>query len=135
MREALRGFLLTSDLNWMLELLLLTAAWLILRFGTDKRPRWTRVLLEFLLLGSAMTAGFLLSISLFFPDHSVVLFWGVLQGGITWLYFRRFSTYQTKTAQLLWLALYTSSLSIMPIAGEASILVGTVAPTSTCSRA
>ena len=125
MLETLRTFLLTNnEYGWLLELALVSAAWVALRFSMDERPKWTRAAFEFVLLWLLMAVGFLFCIALLFPKHSATLLWGLVQGFITYWYLCRFSSYQRKTAELLWLALYASSLSIMPIAGEGSILVG-----------
>lgn len=138
MLDTLRGFLLQNhEYSWTLELSLCAAAWVILRIGARDRLKWHRLLLEFLLLLLVMSLGFLLCVSVTFPSFSVTLPWGILHGAIAYGYLRRFSDYQRKTRRLLWLALYTSSLSIMSIAGLTSILVGRnlpVAPVPTAIR-
>ena len=48
---------------------------------------------------------------------------GLLNGAIAYLYLRTFSTYRRPTRQLLWVAMFTSSLSIMPLGGLGSYLV------------
>ena len=68
MLEALRGFLFVNkEASWLAELSLCASAWVILRFGVGERPRWYRVLGEFLLLLAAMSASFLCCVALLFP--------------------------------------------------------------------
>lgn len=125
MLESLRSFLLLrGELAWVLELSLCAAAWVILRFGAGEKARWYRVFGEFLILLLVMSTGFLSSVVLIFPNHYVPLLWGFLHGAIAYFYLRRFSLYRRKTRILLWLALYICCLSIMSMAGQASIVLG-----------
>ena len=105
MTEALRSFLLDGrDYNWLVELSLCAAAWVVLRFSIGGRPKWYRALPEFALLLAVMSAGFLLSVALVYPRHYVPILWGFLHGMIAYFYLRCFSSYRKKTRILLWLA-------------------------------
>ena len=124
MLETIRSFVfLNNEFGWLLELALCTAGWVILRFAVGEEPKWYRVLLEFILLHAVMCAGFLFCVALVFPKYSVTIPWGLLNGAIAYLYLRTFSTYRRPTRQLLWVAMFTSSLSIMPLGGLGSYLV------------
>lgn len=125
MLDTIREFVIEQhQYVWILELALCASAWVALRFGSGEKPKWYRAGLEFLLLLAVMAAGFLLSLAIVFPNHSLTILWGVLHGAIAFFYLRRFSRYRKNTRILLWLALYTSSLSIMSMAGQCSILTG-----------
>ena len=126
MALTLREFLaMRADFAWALELAVCALSWVMLRCSVSEKLKLRRVVLEYLLLLAGMAAGNTLMIALTYPSFSFTFFWAVLMGAITYVYLWFFAPYRRKTMTLLWLALYTCSLSVMSLAGQCSILMGT----------
>ena len=127
MTDTLLGIIMQRhDFAWVLEIALSAAAWLILRCGAPVRPRWWRIVLEFLALLAVLSAVNILclALSLLIPGRFFAPIWALAQGLVAFLYLEISPTYLRRTKRLLWLALYTASLCLMSMAGLSSILVG-----------
>ena len=119
-------FMQRHDFAWVLEIALSAWAWLILRCGAPVRLSRRRIVLEFLglLLVLTVVNTLCLAFSLLLPGHFFAPIWALAQGLIAYIYLEVSPTYHRRTKWLLWLALYTSSLCLMSMAGLSSILVG-----------
>lgn len=115
-----------GDFAWVLEIALSAWAWLILRSGAPVRPSRWRIVLEFLGLLLVLTVVNILCLafSLLIPGHFFAPIWALAQGLVAYVYMEVSPSYFKRTKKLLWLALYTSSLCLMSMAGLSSILVG-----------
>lgn len=115
------------DFAWILEISIIASGWVILRAGSSDasaRNAGKQTITELVLLLAFLAAVNLLCAAIAYSFQYFFLLWALALGVVTYFYLRRFSAYQKKTMLLLWLALYTSSLSIMSMAGQCSILVG-----------
>lgn len=127
MPETLRNIIMSRrDFAWLLEIVLSAAAWVILRCGAPVRPKRGRIAFEFLALTAVLSAVNLLclELSLLIPGHFFAPLWALMQGLVAYLYLEITLACPRKTKLLLWLALHTSSLCLMSMAGLSSILVG-----------
>ena len=111
---------------WVVEIALCALAWVILRSGAPEKLRWGRFCLEFILLLAVMAAANVICLILasLLPGYVFTLLWAIALGWIAYMYLLLSPTYRLKTKRLLWLAMYTSSLCIMSMAGLSSMLVG-----------
>ena len=114
------------DFAWLLEIALSAWAWLTLRCGATVRPGRGRIALEFVGLLAVLSAvnHLCLFLAYMMPGHFFAPLWALAQGLVAYAYMEISAGYLKRTRQLLWLALYTSSLCLMSMAGLSSILVG-----------
>lgn len=123
----LSGVFQMLDLAWFLEFALIAVAWSLLRHGGKlKEMLRLRSLVESVLLFLCLSFLTLLIIELNAGRNYFLLMRIFMQGLITAVYLFRFSAYRRKTKLLLWLAMTTASMSIFHVAGQCSMLLGSL---------
>ena len=126
MLSSLPAFFQHHDLYfWILELVIMTASWVVLRIDTSKEKKSLfQILAESILLFLLMAVLNLLCVAVSRERTVFIILWQLASGIAAALYLMLCSGYQRNTKLLLWSAQFTAQLSISAIAGQCSLLAG-----------
>jgi len=110
------------DFSWIMELLLLSLAWVIVSRSTKSKPEFFISTCE--LFGVLFAARCGLFLLLFSRGSFFAFAWSILHGLIGLLFLRWKTELKRQEDILLWLTLYNTIISLAGMSGQASYLYG-----------